>query len=207
MAAKTIAALNDIGADILASKVGANGVITVQIGDSTNEEVRCDGAEWWQHVGFASLPSNATKEGASAQAIAIEQSDFDVVVASRDTRNASRASALGPGETLLYASGPEGSGSPQVYLKSRQGGQSVTLSVGTNVVVVKDDGTVELGGPTRDAVAMATPLETMLTALRTFSTAAKASVTDPVLSAAALALETSLLAVTGISSTTVRASV
>lgn len=143
MAAKDIGSIHDIGADILSSEISSNGAISVQYGDSVNEEVRGDGAEWWQHVGFASRPSNATSGSPSCQAVVIDQSDYPVVVASRDLRSASLAGQLGPGETAVYAAGPDGQGSPRVYLSSKStSDESIIIKVKDTTITVKQDGSV-----------------------------------------------------------------
>lgn len=82
-----------------------------------------DGAEWWQHVGFCSRPPNPAS-GASAQAIAVRQSDRDVIIASRDNRANALQAVIGPGETCLYAAGADGSGQARLVLK---GDHSVAL--------------------------------------------------------------------------------
>jgi len=143
MAVKDIGSIHDIGADVLNSTIADNGAISVQIGDSVNEEVRGDNCEWWQHVGFASRPSNATAGSPSCQAVVIDQSDYPVVVASRDLRSASLAGPLGPGETAVYAPGPNGDGTPRIYLSSKSASdESIIIKVKDTTITVKQDGSV-----------------------------------------------------------------
>jgi len=113
----------DFGYDVLSTNVnGTNGVISAQIGDSVTEDVRGDNAEWWQHVGFASRPSNPVSGKAACQVISLESTDRDICFASRDNRIANIYGSLSPGETCLYAAGPN--------------------ATGTNRFLQKDNGTV-----------------------------------------------------------------
>ncbi len=69
----------------------------------------------------------------------------------------------------------------------------------TEIRIVGDSaGIVRIGPGTTQKVALAPPVDAILTALQVFAGAAKLSTTDPTLVEAATQLETTLLAVTGI---------
>lgn len=116
--APPVSSLFKIGADILGSIVdAATSLIKVQLGDVGVEQADSQDAEWWQHVGFCSLPSTASPQKAAAQTIAIVRSDRDACVASRDQRGAALIANLKPGETCLYAGGADGNAQGRVLLK------------------------------------------------------------------------------------------
>ncbi len=107
------------GADILRTDVEGPNTIMAQIGDATTG-TSPDPAEWWQHVGFASRPSDVSGSGQnadSAQAIVINRTDYDVVIASRDTRYQDIYGALKPGETCIYGTGSDGGAQGRVLIK------------------------------------------------------------------------------------------
>ena len=79
--------------------------IVVQIGDSTNQSVDSDRAEWWQPCGFASMPAAPTQGAASCQGIAIKHSDRDMCFAARDLRSATIYGNLKPGDSAVYETG------------------------------------------------------------------------------------------------------
>jgi phage gp45-like len=104
----------NVGFDIMSVALDAvTKAIVAQIGDSTNENVDHDAAEWWQHTGFASMPAPPTQGASSCQGIAIKHSDRDMIIASRDLRGSMIYGNLKPGETCVYAS----SGAARVLLK------------------------------------------------------------------------------------------
>lgn len=107
-----------IGYDVLGSVRNTNnGVVSIQLGDSTGGEVRSDNAEWWQHVGFVSRPSSPVAGKPACQVISLERTDRDICIASRDVRYSTTYGTLSPGETALYASGPNGTGTNRLLLK------------------------------------------------------------------------------------------
>lgn len=94
--------------------------IMLQVGDANAGESHADEAELWQHVGLASRPSPPTGSGANkeaAQAVMIRLSDYDVVLATRDTRFQDIYGNLRDGETCLYATGSDGKGQARTILK------------------------------------------------------------------------------------------
>lgn len=145
--------MNDIGHDVLGTSINTkNGAISAQLGDSVSSEAIAEEAEWFQHVGFASRPSKAEPGKSACQVLSMERTDRDVCFASRDVRYSSAYGALGEGETCLYATGPNGTGTGLVALSDDGQSASVTLSVkqgnssGANPVsiAVSTDGKITL---------------------------------------------------------------
>jgi hypothetical protein len=119
-----------VGIDILNTYLGASetsptGTILAQTGDVLKQFTDCDQADWWQHVGFASRPSNVTAGKAACQGVAFRASDRDVVICSRDTRTNQIYGNLGPGETCLFGAGADGESQGRVIVKDDG---SVTLA-------------------------------------------------------------------------------
>lgn len=107
------------GLDILRTDVEGPNTIMAQVGDATSGSSP-EPCEWWQHVGFASRPSEVSGSGNNsdaAQAIVINRTDYDIVIASRDTRFQDIYGALKPGETCIYATGTDGKAQGRVLLK------------------------------------------------------------------------------------------
>ena len=96
-----------VGIDILSSALSITKAIVVQLGDAIASVVEGQGAEWWQQIGFASLPAEQVKGQQGAQALAIPMGDRFVVFASRDLRGAYLAGQLKPGEACVYAPGSQ----------------------------------------------------------------------------------------------------
>ena len=122
---KGIKSIFSLGDDVLFSECdpSKNNTIMVQVGDATVDAQNTTGgspAEWWQHVGFASRPSPVSGTGKSAdaaQAVVINHTHSDVVIASRDVRYQSIYGSLKQGETALYATGSDGKGQARILLK------------------------------------------------------------------------------------------
>ncbi|MDI3282109.1 hypothetical protein [Polyangium sp. 15x6] len=128
MPAKSLASYGDVGGDVLgAARNPTNGALSVQLGDSVNGEVTCDNAEWWQHVGFASIPSRAEPGKPACQVLSLEEADRDVCYASRDLRVTNIYGTLANGETCVYAAGPEGQGTSRILLKDN--GETATTTI------------------------------------------------------------------------------
>lgn len=107
------------GIDILRTDVEGPNTIMAQVGDATSGSSP-EPAEWWQHVGFASRPSEVSGNGTnanSAQGIVIVRTDYDLCIASRDTRFQDIYGALKPGETCLYGTGADGSAQGRILIK------------------------------------------------------------------------------------------
>lgn len=125
MTAKSLDSFLEIGADIFGStKNEVNNMVSVQLGDTINQRVIADNAEWWQQVGFCSMPAIGKAGESGCQALAIAGGSYYSVFATRDTRAGAIYGELKPGETCLYASGPDAS------------------NLGTGRVFLKDDGTI-----------------------------------------------------------------
>ncbi len=120
MSAKGLKSIFYVGSDIMRTDVEGPNTIMAQIGDATSGSSP-EPSEWWQHVGFASRPSNVSGSGKNsdaAQAIVINRSDYDIVIASRDTRFQDIYGALKPGETCIYATGADGKAQGRILLKA-----------------------------------------------------------------------------------------
>lgn len=129
MSVAQIGDLFDVGVDCLGSTRDANGTLLLQTGDAVAAEVACDGAEHWQHVGFASRPSLAINGASACQAIAIKTGSADACIATRDLRSQQVYGNLAEGETCVFAAGPNGTGQGCMSLK--QDG-SITLITSDN---------------------------------------------------------------------------
>jgi len=151
--------MSDIGTDVLSTALNSkNGAISAQLGDSVNGETTADGAEWIQHVGFASRPADAEPGKSACQVLSMERTDRDVCFASRDLRGTALYGALGTGETCVYAGGPRSTGTGLLTLKDDGTTATITMGVkqgnssgGTPVQIeVKSDGniTIETGSVT-----------------------------------------------------------
>lgn len=107
----------------------------------------------WQTIGFASRPALASKAGA-AEAVVIPYGNEDQVIASRDLRCA-LPRGLEPGETALYAGGPNNTGTGEIRLSddgsqaeilirtrngNSSGGSEVSITVGSDAVITIDAG-------------------------------------------------------------------
>lgn len=133
--------MNDVGYDVLGTRCADNGAISCQTGDAVNAEVACDDAEWWQHVGFASRPASAVQGQSSCQVLSLETTGRDICYASRDLRGRALYRSLGPGETVLYADGPNAQGTGLVHLKDD--GATSTISISTRQGNVENGAVIE----------------------------------------------------------------
>ena len=135
-------AVFDIGVDILSSAIDkVTKTILVQTGSVTESIPRSDNAELWQQCGFASLPANPIGGTSAAQGIAIRCSDRDRVIATRDTRGQAIYGSLSPGETCVYAGGPDGKAQGRALFKANG---SVTLYTAQGNVAGGPSVTVQL---------------------------------------------------------------
>lgn len=114
----TISGLVHVGLDILTTTVNsATKRILAQTGDVVKDATDADGAEWWQHVGFASRPPKPQAGKQAAQAVVLKTSDRDVVIGSVDQRGLDLYGNLDHGESCLYAAGEDGEAQARVLLK------------------------------------------------------------------------------------------
>lgn len=114
----------DRGVAILNSVRNAKtNTLTVNLGDDEGGITESSGAEWWQHVGFASRPAkvsqdeNERKKNGGPQAVLLRGSDRDAVIASRDTRTHSLYASLDYGEVCVYGAGEDGKAQGRVFVK------------------------------------------------------------------------------------------
>lgn len=129
-----------IGKDILRTTVDrVTNSITAQIGDVVSNLVESNNSEWWQHIGFASRPSNPVAGKSAAQTIAITGSENDICIASKDVRGQSIYGNLQPGETCIYASGKNGTSQGRILLKD-----DGSINIVTNSNNTEDGKTVML---------------------------------------------------------------
>ena len=161
MAAEDPQDMFEVGIDILNTEVSeASKKILVQTGSNSGEGGRGgDNVEWWQHVGFASRPSNPEAGKESAKAVVLRQGGQDVAFASHDFRGLSLYGNLGPGETCLYAAGADGESQARVLLKSdgsiniftKSGNESGGSGMG---IFVNADGSISIAGSEGNAVLL-----------------------------------------------------
>jgi hypothetical protein len=95
-----------------------NNSVEVQCGDTQAEEVETFGAQWIQQTGFCSLPPNAVAGGAAAEGMLFKDSNRDYLFASRDVASQENYGLLNPGETCIYAAGPDGKSQARILLKA-----------------------------------------------------------------------------------------
>lgn len=129
-----------IGINVLKTTVDTTTkTILAQLGDVIGSDVEGDNAEWWQHVGFSSRPSNPVAGVSAAEAIGIRASDRDLCFGSRDLRSQGIYGSLSDGETCVWAGGSDGAAQGRILLKANgnvsvytaqgnvAGGPSVTM--------------------------------------------------------------------------------
>lgn len=114
----TLSGIVEVGLDILTTTVNASTKrILAQTGDVVKDATETDGAEWWQHVGFASRPPKPQAGKQAAQAVVLKTSDRDVAIGSVDQRGLALYGNLDHGESCLYAAGEDGEAQARVLLK------------------------------------------------------------------------------------------
>lgn len=159
MPANELGDLIHIGVEILKTSVSAKTKkILAQIGSNSGDgQGDADNVEWWQHVGFASRPSNPEKGKSAATAVSIRSGGIDAIVASTDVRGEEIKGNLQPGETCLYAAGPEGTAQARVLLKAdgsinlftKEGNESSGKGMG---IFVNADGSISIASHNGAAV-------------------------------------------------------
>lgn len=108
-----------VGLNILNTALAAdNNSVEVQLGDVVNEDPESYGAQWIQQSGFCSLPPNAVPNKKSAEAILLKGTNRDYVFGSRDVASQANYGNLKPGESCIYAAGPDGTGQARVMCKA-----------------------------------------------------------------------------------------
>lgn len=179
------------GLHILNVSLGSKNTPSAQLGDVLAQPVAQNGQElppgeaeiqnanWMQHVGFCSLPSNAIAGQSAAESMYFRDTNTDVVFASRDIRSNAIYGSLGAGETAIFGSGADGQSQGIIKIKNdgslnlnttngnTSGGVAlgITISANNNIVAKVDTGgTVYLGDNTVAAknLAYATPVNDLL---------------------------------------------
>ena len=116
--AMDLSGLIQVGFDVLTTTVDATTKkITAQLGSVVGKTTDTDGAEWWQHYGFASRPPKPDAGKEAAQAVVIRMGDHDIVIASQDLRGLELYGRLDHGETCIYAAGPDGKAQGRILIK------------------------------------------------------------------------------------------
>ena len=124
MAASGLREAFQVGVSILNTIVDkTTSTILAMTGDARAPQADTSEAEWWQHIGFLSRPSNPTVGNTDAQGICGEglvmrRGDRDIVYASRDVRGQDMQGNMAPGETIVYAGGATGTAQGRVLLKA-----------------------------------------------------------------------------------------
>jgi hypothetical protein len=130
MAAGNVSELFRLGAAVLKTTVDTvTNTILAQLGSIADEYVYADDADWYQHVGFASRPSQPVKNKSAAECVSII-GDREVVIASRDLRGLAIYGNMNDGETCVYAGGSDGNAQARVYC--RADGSVTLMTTDTN---------------------------------------------------------------------------
>ena len=99
---KQWSAFFDFGKDCLSAAIDkVTGVILVQIGNATDSTADSDAAELWGPPGYYGIPAAPTQGQPSCQAINLKDTNHDVIVATRDTRDSSIYGNLKAGERCI----------------------------------------------------------------------------------------------------------
>lgn len=95
-----------------------NNSVEVQMGDVFSQDVESFTAQWVQHSGFCSLPPNAVPGKTASEGMLLKGTNRDFVFASRDVASQANYGNLKPGESCIYAAGPDGTGQARVMAKA-----------------------------------------------------------------------------------------
>lgn len=163
MADDTNAGLFEIGAAILATTVSEKKKqVTAQTGSNVGDGfTESDNVEWWQHVGFCSRPANPEKGKTAAQAFVVRGGGHDCAIASQDARGQELYGNLQPGETAMYAAGPDGTAQARILLKkdgsinifTKKGNESSGAGMG---LFVNADGSISIASHNGAALLIGT---------------------------------------------------
>lgn len=160
MAAPDLRSFLQVGFDILKTTVDATTKkILAQLGNAHASTVDANGAEWWQHVGFASRPPKPEAKRRAAQAVVLRAGDHDIIIATQDLRGLDLYGNLADGETCIYAPGEDGEGQARILLKKDGSINLFTKedndSGGTGMgIFVNVDGSISLVSHTGAALAI-----------------------------------------------------
>lgn len=136
----------EFGADVLGTIQTDQGTVMAQTGDVVGSFVNSNDVEVWGPPGYSSRPAKARTGKDAAQAITLNRGSNDVIVAFRDIRASSLQGTLGPGETVVYAPGPDNAGVCKVWLQNDGSNRKVTITVGDTKIEVQSDGTINVSG-------------------------------------------------------------
>lgn len=89
-----------------------------QLGDIIRNAPESDTAQWVQHVGFCSLPTNPIPGSTAAETLTYRSGQRDFIFASREISSQSLYGTMTAGETALYSSGNSGSTVASTFLKT-----------------------------------------------------------------------------------------
>jgi hypothetical protein len=119
-----------IGVDVLRTYLSdAKRTLLAKLGTAFGDgDTETSDAEWYQQVGFVSLPP-AAGNGDACQCVVLRRGDHDAVVASRDLRGQALAGLLKEGETCVYAAGEDGNAQGRLMVK-RDGAVTLLTTVG-----------------------------------------------------------------------------
>lgn len=118
MAAKSIDDAFQLIGILSSAKTADNGSVLLQTGDAATGFVENDSVEHWQQPGLQSLPPNPVPGQSGTQAVVFRQTDTDICIATREIRGQQNSGNLGPGETMLYAAGADGTSQGRILLKN-----------------------------------------------------------------------------------------
>lgn len=119
----------DVGKDILSAEADPNtGAIIGQIGNATDSTADSDRFELWGPPGYYAVPAPPTAGQPSCQAVALRCGDHDIVIGTRDPRDAKAIGNLKPGDRAWCAGFP---GQGRLYLRAD----------GSVCLLTKDDNT------------------------------------------------------------------
>lgn len=119
----------DIGSDILNTELdSATGSISLQIGNALINPPKAvtSEVEMWGIIGIASRPAKAVPGKDAAQGIFINLPDQDICLATRDVRDQKIYGSLNYGETVVYAAGPNNTGTARSLYKDDGTKSSIT---------------------------------------------------------------------------------
>lgn len=161
MPAPSLSEAIQVGVQILKTIVSTKTKkILAQTGSVVGEgQTEADNVEWWQHVGFASRPSEPEAGKEAAQAVVIRRGNFDAAIASQDLRGLSIYGNLAPGETCMYASGPDGTAQARLLLKkdgsinlfTKEGNETGGAGMG---IFINPDGSVSIASHNGAAILL-----------------------------------------------------
>lgn len=189
-----------VGEQVFAVSLNGQNIPVAQIGDINSSYVEGTGANWFQHVGFCSLPAKAIGGTSAAECIYIRSTHTDSVIASRDIRSLSVYGAMKAGEVSIYGVGEQGTSQGIIQIKTDgsvllstklgnvDGGNAVSINIQSssqidvNAMTINLTGTlVKIGDQSAMPLAHATEVLTALAQCVTlFGAVGAAMIANPV---------------------------